>query len=444
MKQFSILWFGQLVSVMGSGLTGFALAVWVYQSTGSVTRFALMFLFTSLPGVVLAPVAGVLVDRWDRRLLMLASDTAAVLCTLGIVLLLWLNRLEVWHLYVLLGLSSIFRAVQWPAFAASITLLVPKSQYGRTSGMTQLGEALTMILAPTVAGLLMDRIGLVGVILIDVSTFVFAVLTLLVVRIPAPPAVESRKREGTMWSEIAESWTYLRERSGLLALLLLFAGANFAMAMVQVLFRPLVLSFTSAQVLGQVLSVASIGFLVGGLTMSVWGGPKRRVLGIYVFQTLQGLILLLAGLEASALLIAGAGFLFFFCSSVIFGSSQAIWQSKVAPGIQGRVFSLRRMVVTSTLPLAYLIAGPLADHVFEPAMAPGGALAASVGAVIGTGQGRGIALMVLLLGIWLLLLVNVAHRYRPMRRVEDELPDSTGEENKEARAPQEDLSTSLG
>lgn len=424
--RFSILWLGQVVSVVGSGLTGFALGVWVYQTTGSVTRFALISVFTTLPGIVLSPVAGALVDRWDRRLLMLASDAASAVCTLGIVALLWADRLEVWHIYVAMGLSSVFRSFQWPAFTAATTLLVPKRHYGRAGGMVQLGEALGLILAPTLAGLLIARVGLSGVILFDLASFVFAVLTLLAVRFPAPVRTGEPKVRGTLRAEIAEGWAYLRQRPGLLALLCLFAGTNFISAMLQILFTPMVLSFSSPQVLGRVLSVAGSGFLVGGLAMSVWGGPKRRVRGILAFQSLQALTLLLAGLEASAPLIAGAGFVYYFCASVMNGSSQAIWQSRVAPEIQGRVFSLRRMVATSTLPLAYLIGGPLADNVFEPALAVGGPLAATLGPLIGVGKGRGIALLIVLLGVCMAVLVTLARRYRPLRRVEDDLPDAAG------------------
>lgn len=426
MRQFSLLWSGQLVSVLGSGLTGFALGVWVYQTTGSVTRFALISLFTSLPGILLSPVAGVLVDRWDRRRVMLASDAASAVCTLGVLALLRQDRLEIWHIYVAMGLSSLFRAFQWPAFTASTTLLVPKRHYGRAGGMLQLGEALALILAPAIAGVLIARIGLTGVILLDLVSFLFAGLTLVAVRIPAPePAGEPAPR-GTLLSGIAGGWAYLRQRPGLMALLFLFAGTNFATAMVQVLFTPLVLSFAPPETLGRVLSGVSSGLLLGGLTLSLWGGPRRRIAGIRALQTLQGLILLVGALRASAPLLTAAGFLFFFCAGVVNGSSQAIWQSKVAPGLQGRVFSLRRMVVTSTLPLAYLIGGPLADRVFEPALAPGGALAASAGALIGVGEGRGIALMILLLGVWMIALVTLIHRFGPLRRVEDDLPDAAG------------------
>lgn len=432
MKQFSILWSGQIVSAVGSGLTGFSLGVWVYQSTGSVTPFALTFLFNTLPGILFSPVAGVMVDRWDRRSLMLASDTAAALCSLTIFGLLWADRLALWHIYLVMGLGSLCRALRWPALTAATTLLVPRRHYGRVGGMTQLGEALAMTLSPMVAGLLIDRLGLESVILLDLATFVFALLTLAVVRIPMPATPEGRTPRGDMRAEIAESWVYLKEHRGLMALLLLFAGTNFAIAMVQVLFRPLVLSFTTPEVLGQVLAASGIGYILGGAAMSVWGGPRRRMAGIHAMQTLQGLILFLAAVQASAALIAVAGFLFFFGASVVNSSSQAIWQSKVEPGIQGRVFSLRRLVVTATLPLAYVVGGPLADHVFEPLLAPDGALAASVGSWIGVGKGRGIALLILLLGAWMLVLVALAHRYRPLRRVEIDLPDAIGVQAVEA------------
>lgn len=423
-RAFLLIWSGQLVSLTGSGLTGFALGVWVYQRTGSVTQFALISLFTSLPGIVFSPVAGALVDRWDRRWAMIISDTGSGMCTLSVALLLFANRLEVWQIYIAMGLSSTFSAFQWPAYSAATTLLVPKEHFGRASGMVQIAEAVAQIGSPALAGVLLGVIQIQGVILIDFATFLFAVLTLSLVRVPKPETTEEGKAgQGSLLHEAAYGWKYIRARPGLLGLLLLFATSNFATGIVEVLFTPLVLSFATAAVLGMILSIGGLGFLGGSLTMSAWGGPKVRVNGIFIFSLLQGVVLFVAGFPPQVTILATAAFLFFFSHPIITGCSQTIWQSKTAPDVQGRVFAVRRMISWSSLPLAYLAAGPLADRVFEPLLDEGGALANSVGQIIGTGQGRGIGLLYMILGIISILATGVGFLYPRLRQVEMELPD---------------------
>ena len=428
MLTFFTIWFGQVISLTGSGLTGFALGVWVYQRTGSVTQFALISLFTSLPGIVMSPIAGALVDRWDRRTAMLLSDTGAGLCTLAIALLLLAGHLEVWHIYIALAISSTFSAFQWPAYSAATTLLVPKEHLGRASGMVQLGEAAAQIVSPALAGALVGIIQIQGVILIDFATFLFAVLTLLIIRVPRPEATaEGQAGQGSLLREAAYGWTYITARPGLLGLLVFFAATNFTSGIVGVLFTPLVLGFSTPAVLGSLLSIGGVGFLIGSLTMSAWGGPKPRVYGILGFSILQGIVLFAAGLPPRVVILAVAAFFYFFSLPVVNGCSQAIWQSKVAPDVQGRVFAVRRMIAWSSLPLAYLVAGPLADRVFEPLLAVGGPLAASVGQLVGVGPGRGIGFLYMVLGLISLLAVVVALLYPRLRRVEAELPDVIGE-----------------
>lgn len=425
MRTFFIILFGQIVSIMGSGLTGFALSVWIFQRDGSATELALSSLFATLPGILISPFAGALVDRWDRRWAMILGDTVAGMSTLWIALLLMGGQLQVWHIYIANAVSSAFGAFQWPAFAASVTLLVPKQQLGRASGMAQLGQAIAQIISPVLAGILVGIIKIQGVILIDFATYLFALLTMLIVRIPRPEvSAEGRAARGSLGREAFFGWTYIRARPGLLGLLLFFAFTNFAIGMVQVLITPLVLSFAAPEELGTVLSIAGFGLMAGSLVMSAWGGPQRRVYGILGFMILQGALLLLGGLRPNVPLVATAAFVFLFSPPIINGCSQAIWQSKIPPDIQGRVFSIRAMIAWSTLPLAYLVAGPLADNVFEPLMATNGPLAGSVGQIIGTGPGRGIGLLFMALGFFTLLVTASGFLYPRLRRVELELPDT--------------------
>jgi DHA3 family macrolide efflux protein-like MFS transporter len=423
-KTFLLIWFGQLISLAGSGLTGFALGVWVYQRTGSATQFALISLFTTLPGIVFSPIAGALVDRWDRRMAMILSDTGAGLCTLSIALLFLAGRLEVWQIYIVMAVSSTFSAFQWPAYSAATTLLVSTENLGRASGMVQLSEAAAQIGAPVLAGALIGVIQIQGVILIDFATFLFAVFTLLMARVPRPErTAEGRAAQASLLRESAYGWTYIRARPGLFGLLIFFAVNNFAMGIVQVLFTPLVLSFTTPFILGVLLSVAGFGFLAGSILMSVWGGPKQRVYGILGSNLLLGIVLFAAGLPPSVWILGGAAFLAFLSTPITNGCSQAIWQSKTAPDVQGRVFAVRRMIAWASLPLAYLVAGPLADQVFEPLLADGGVLASSIGRVIGVGVGRGIGLLYIILGSMMLMATMIAYLYPRLRHLEAELPD---------------------
>lgn len=424
MRVFFLIWFGQLVSLMGSGLTKFALGVWVYERTGSVTQFALISVFARLPAILLFPVAGALVDRWNRRYCMILSDLGAGLTTVAIALLLVTGRLEIWHIYLAVAVSSAFSAFQWPAYIAATTLLLPKQQMGRASGMIQLGEAAAQFIAPMLAAGLLSVIQLQGIILADFATFLFSLVTLLSIRFPDAKTNTFRKA-GTLslLREMADGWTYITARPGLLGLLIFIAVSNFAIGIAQVLFAPLILAFAPVAVLGTVQSIACSGMVVGSLLMSVWGGPKRRIYGVFGFELVLGLGIFLLGVRASIPLIMVAGFGAYFSAAIFLSSTQAILQIKVAPEVQGRVFAVRRTIGWSSYPLAALVAGPLADRIFEPLMAANGLLAGSIGQIIGVGTGRGIGLLFAIAGVMVMLTTVAGYQYPRLRLLEDDLPD---------------------
>ncbi|MFB2971386.1 MFS transporter [Aerosakkonema sp. BLCC-F183] len=425
MKVFIIIWFGQLISLIGSGLTSFALGIWVYQRTGSVTDFALISLFTFLPSILLLPIAGAFIDRWNRRIALLVSDCGAGVSTLAVALLLFAGQLQVWQIYIAVAISSLFSAFHWPAYHAAIAQLVPKQHLSRASGMVQFAQATSQLVAPVLAGVLVTQIQVRGVILIDFATFLFAFVTLLFVRIPKPETItESKEEKKSLLQETLYGWTYISTRPGLFGLMIFYSFSNFTLGIVEVLLTPLVLSFTSSTVLGTILSIGGSGMLLGSVVMSVWSGLKRRIYCILGFTLLQGLLLCVAGLRPSAPLIAAAAFIYLFSLPFILASSQAIWFSKVAPDVQGRVFAVQRTIGLSSLPFAYIMAGPLADRIFEPLLAVNGPLAQSIGLIIGVGHGRGIGLVFIVMGILNILAVAYAYLYPRLRLVEDELPDA--------------------
>jgi MFS transporter, DHA3 family, macrolide efflux protein len=422
---FSIVWLGQLVSLIGSGVTGFALSIWVYQRTGSATQFALIAFCGVLPSVLFSPLAGALVDRWNHRWTMILSDIGAGLIALVIFSLLVTGRFEVWHIYVATALISTLSAFQWPAYTAATTLLIPKQHLGRAGGMLQMGQGIVQLVTPVLGGLLLEIIELRGVVLLEIATCFFAFVTLLSVRFPrasTPPAGKPGK--DSLLREVAYGWTYLTSQPGLLALLIFFTVSSFLAGIVGVLFGPLVLSFASPVVLGGLLSIAGIGTLVSSLVMSIWGGPQRCMHAVFSVMLLSGLCILVAGLGTSIFILGIVIFLFFSGTSVLNVCTQVIFQRKVVPYVQGRIFALRGGITGASLPLAYLVAGPLADYVFEPLMIPHGPLAESVGQLIGVGPGRGIGLMFMVMGTLTMIVTVVAYHYPRLRLVEDELPDA--------------------
>jgi MFS transporter, DHA3 family, macrolide efflux protein len=428
MRVFSIIWFGQLVSTLGSGLTGFALGVWIYQETGSTTLFALNMLAYALPNLLMSPIAGVLADRFDRRWVMVLSDSGAMGGTLVVLSLLMVGRLEIWHVYIATALYSAANAFQWPAYSAATTMMVPKSQLGRAGGMVQIGEAISQLVSPAVAGVLFVTIGLQGVIFIDFATFLVAIATLLFVRIPRPKGtIEETAGRQPMLKEAVFGWKYIVARPGLFGLLLIFASTNFLSGLWSPLLAPMILDMSDPQMLGYLASLIGVGMLLGTLVMSAWGGPKRRIHGVLGFLIIGGVFTMLLGLKPSIPLMASAGFAMMFVHPIVNASSQALWQTKVAPAVQGRVFAVRRMIAWSTLPLAYITAGPLVDNVFKPLMLEGGALAGSLGPIFGVGPSRGTGLLISLIGLMTILVTASGYLHPRIRQIEDELPDFVDE-----------------
>ena len=287
-----------------------------------------------------------------------------------------------------------------------------------------ISEPPVMVAAPALAGVFLQVIGLTKVLLINVAAYALAVLTLCVVRI-ARPEQSSRADDAprSFWREAAQAWRYVTGQRELLALLILFAITNFSTGIVQVLLPPYILSFKTPEALGTIMSAGGVGVVAGSVLLSIWRGPQRRMRALYIASFLRGVVLFLAVLQPNAVVIGAAVFIFLFCDPVIFTCSQTIWQTKVPAEVQGRAFAVRRLVAWSTLPLAYVVAGPLADRVFEPWMAAQGPLAGVVGGLFGTGPGRGIAVLFIVLGLLTVLAVVAGFLYQPLRDLEDLLPD---------------------
>jgi MFS family permease len=417
---FLLVWSSQFISALGTGLTNFALGVFVYQKTGSTTQFALVLVCAMIPAILLSPFSGALGDRGDRRRMMLYSNAASAVVILGMLLLREQDALRSWHIYVGAGLLAVCGAFRDPAYYASVSQMVPKKQLGRASGLVQTAENIGIVAPPMIAGILLATVGLSGVLVIDFISFLIGIGALLVTVFPPVDRSDEEVAKSSLWRDMTAGWSYLTRYRGFLYLFLFGSFISFAVGVTQIVVTPLVLSFASTTVLGFTFSAGGLGILLGGLAMAAWGGPKRRVVGVLLFGALQGLSLVVAGLRSEAVLIGVGLFGCLFCIQFVRGCTAVIIREHVPDAMQARVFSLNRFVAWSTLPLAYLLAGPLVDA-FTPLLQPSGSLADSVGTVLGVGDGRGIGLLLTVLGAAFLLVVLASLANPRLRNVEAEM-----------------------
>jgi MFS family permease len=374
-----------------------------------VSLFALISVLTLLPAVALGPIAGAVADRWDRRKIMLGADTLSAVSTVSLGLLLWTDSLRLWHVYPLVGLGAVAIAFQQPAYRAAVTQLVPKRYYGRANGLAQLGGAAGTVFAPLLGGGLAVLIGLTGIVVIDLLTFGFALVTLLAVRFPDRLF---NRREESFTSELVGGWRYIVARPGMLAIILATTALNFVLAMVEVLAIPLTLSMGAVSTLGLVLAAGGFGLLAGSVLSSLWGGFPRRTTGILGSFVVIGVSMVLVGIAPHPALPALGLFGIGVATAVLNAHWGSIVQAKVGLELQGRVFAANMMLSWLMVPAGFALAGPLATGVFEP-------LAAAAG-----NPGRGMAWLCMVAGVVSLALGVAAWRYRRIRLLEDELPDA--------------------
>jgi len=432
MRAFIVVWIGQTVSLLGSGLTAFGVTIWAFEQTGRATDLALIGFFFITPMLVMSPIAGVFVDRYNRKFMMMISDLMAGLTTIAVLILLSTGQLQIWHLFITNAVNGAFQSFQWPAFSAAITLMLDKSNYTRANSMMQLANSASGAVAPLLAGALIGPIGLGGLLAIDIVTFVVAVGTLFFVHIPETEQADRDKAsQGSFVKDITFGFRYILDKRPLLGIQLVFMTGNFFATLAFAIQAAMILASTGNNefAYGLVQTIGAVGGVLGGIVISAWGGFKRNINGVLLGWALFGTTMILMAfgqpdpLWHGVLLWGGGLFAGSFVAPLIDGSNQSIWQSKVAPELQGRVFSIRLLIAWLVQPLARLFAGPMADNVFEPALKPGGAWFYTVGSLLRQGPGAGMALMFLISGV-LVTFIGLGGYLIPMiRNVEDLLPD---------------------
>lgn len=427
MRAFYVLWVGQFVSIFATQMTRFAVTLWAWDLTGTAMGLVLVGVISYIPGVLISPFAGTLIDRWNRKLVLALSDAGAAISTIILLYLFTTDQAEIWHLYATGALASAFGAFQYPAYAAIVTTMVPKEQYTRANGIQTVVRSVSGIGAPLLAGSLLAIIDIPTIMVIDLTTFVLAMFTLVIVFIPQPEiSQEAQEGKGSIWAETLYGFRYILSRQSLTAIFLLFTFSNIGSAFGFPMTTPMILSKTgdNSVILGMTRSAGSIGFLVGGLLMSIWGGPKKRIHLVNMSFILGGLLGEVAfGVARGVPFWLVGSFMMSFFTPIINSAYIAILQAKVQPGLQGRIFGIEHAITVISFPLGQLVAGGLADKLFEPAMQSGGSMESILGPLLGTGPGTGISLVIVIGGFLGVITGLAGYLIKPIREIEMLLPD---------------------
>ena len=369
-SRFFTIWSGQAFSLFGSALVQFALVWYLTKETGSATVLAAATLMALLPQILFGPFVGALVDRLDRRIIMMVADGSIAVATLGLIWLFATGRVEIWHIYTILGIRSLGGAFHHPAMTSSTSLMVPEKHLARVAGANQTLQGVINIAAPPLGALLIELISTQNVLLIDVGTAALAILPLFFIPIPQPPQqiaqANGSAEKTTYWQDLRAGFTYVVKWPGLFGLIVLAMMLNFLLSPTGAL-TPLVITKIfngGALELGWVESASGAGIIIAGILLGIWGGFKRRIVTSFTGVIGIGLGVMLVGFVPANMLslLMLASFLIGFAQVFANGPLNAIFQSSIAPDMQGRVFSLLGAGATAMMPLGLLIAGPISDH----------------------------------------------------------------------------------
>lgn len=432
MQGIFVIWAGQVVSGIASSITAVALPIWIFNLTDGVeTGLAIglweFFFFGSY--LLFVQFAGVLIDRYDRHMMMLVYDFVSLAATAALLAVNANGELMVWHLYVASVFQGIGFAFQSPSYSAVIAVMVPRRQYVRANGlMSLLGDA-PDVFGPILAGVLVLGIGLNGILAVNLFAFIVSIGALLFVDIPPMPRTpEGEMSRGEFFKEMIYGIKYIFKRPGLLGLQLIFFFGNLfsGIALSVAALYPMILlrSGGDSQVVGTVQSAGALAAVIVGLYISISGGIKRPIRAIllgWILSSLFGLTLL--GIGQALVIWILAYVIDSIFDPVVGVSIQTFLQTKVPPDLQGRVFSASDFMTQAMIPFTPLLAGFLGDRIFEPAMTGNGSLPGLFGWLVGTGPGSGFGLMILLCGIGGTLVGLSGYLFPSIRNVDDELPD---------------------
>ena len=416
MKKFMMIWIGELISSIGSGMTAFALSIYVYELTGSVSYVSLVTLLAYMPTILLSPVGGVLADRYDRRLLMIIGD---LFSGLGLIYILWQIQIgNTGMMPILLGVTfnAVFVALLEPSYRATVTDLLTEEEYGKASGMVQIAGNAKYLISPALAGIILGVADIRVILLIDICTFIVTVSMVASVRKTVRKPIK-RETQG-VFLEMKEGLMFLARNKGIRSLVIIMAFICFFMGFVQTLTGPMVLAVSDAKTVGFLESACAVGMLVGSIWIGVAGIKKSYAVVLGIAGGFCGISMALAGISTN-IMITGIGiFLFFLMLPFMNTCADVLVRVSIPNELQGRVWGMISLLTQIGTVVAYMICGILADYVFEPMFLDGGLLADSVGRLIGTGKGRGIGFLLILSGLGMTMVALTIGRNKAVREIQ--------------------------
>lgn len=416
-KKFLLLWSGQLISVIGSGLTSFGLGIYVFEQTGKASAMALVTLLAFMPSLLLSPVAGVLVDRYDRRLLMVLGDGLSAIGLIFILICMLSGEAQLWQICVGVTISSIFSSLLAPAYKATVTDLLTEEEYTRASGFVQVAGSAKYLISPILAGFLLTVSDIKLLLVIDICTLFVTVTTTLAVR----KGLVSKNYEQTksFIREFKDGWGAISENRGVLVLVIMSSVMTFFLGFIQTLSMPMILAFSDSVVVGTLKTLVATGMLVSSVLIGIFPIKKgfMKVLSIALFC--EGIFMAIFGFRENIVLLGISGFLFFAMMPFANTSLDFLVRTNIDNSVQGRAWSLIGFISQLGFVAAYALSGVLADYVFTPLLVDGGVLADSVGKIIGTGSGRGTGLLIIIAGILLCVTSVILYNLKSVKKLEN-------------------------
>lgn len=417
MKKFMTIWVGEFISSIGSGMTAFAVAIYVYQQTASVTLVSLVALLAFLPMILLSPVGGILADRYDRRLMMILGDSLSVLGLLIIFVSIQTGKGGFLLLCIGVTISSVFVSLLEPAYRATVTDLLSEDEYARASGLVQIAANAKYLLSPFIAALILTVTDIRAILLFDMATILVTVLTISSVR---RGIIANKPSEVTLniFREFKEGLSSITSDKGVRSLVVLMAWMCFFIAFLQTLMTPMVLSFADVKTLGIMESLSAVGMLVGSVIIGIVN-IKKDYAKILTFSLLvAGIFMALTGTTTTIWLLVVFCMLFFTTLPFVNTCADVLIRISLPNAVQGRAWGMISFLTQIGFVVAYAVCGVLADYMFEPLLAEQGPLAGSVGRLIGVGEGRGIGLMIILAGVVMVVFAGVFGFRKSIREME--------------------------
>ena len=428
-RPFLLMWSGQLLSRLGSGISAFSLGVFLFQNTGSTAAYSMLLFTAFFPPILLTPIGGVAADRLDRRRLMIFGDLGSATGILCIVVFMMIypmtsgSDIFYWPIYTGLALSSVFTGFHTPAFKSSVTDLLNEKQYAKASGLIQLAEASRYLIAPIAAVYLVTNLSLAVVLIVDICTYILAALTTVLVRRQLTfskagniPLKNGAYRTGhrnaflkNSFHDISEGFRYIRSKKETLQLLYLTTLITFCTGVLQTLFAPILLSISDAKTLGTVQSIASSGMVITSLLISFTGKTERQEKILILSLSAMAFLFVCIGASRTAFLLMVFSFALYAALPFVNTSLEVLFRNRVDNQLQGRAWSLISLISQIGMLTAFLVTGFLADHIFEPLFLESGMWADSLGRLLGTGPSRGSGFMVIIVG-FILLIVSIIRK----------------------------------